>query len=97
MRGGNRLLRNQLTVWSEASVVGAEAVDDAAFLEVVGSHLHFDTVTGENSHFVHSHSSCQMTEELVVLGFVGGDANAECSIRIAFLDLANELNNVLRH
>lgn len=52
-----RRIRDQLSVSSETSVVGAEAIDDAPFLEVIGSHLYLHAITGKDANFVHPHAS----------------------------------------
>ena len=78
-------------------IIGAEAIDDATLLQVVGRHLQTHAITGENAHLIHAHAAREMTEECVILGFQRGDANAERGIGKALRHHANELDHILGH
>lgn len=74
-----------------------EAENDASFLEVIGGHLHFHPVSGENADAVEAHASRKMTMKLVVFRSFREDANAKGGVGEALLHNANELNHVLTH
>lgn len=88
---------DQFPVGSEACVVGAEAIDDAALLQVVRRHLYFHTVTGEDADLIHTHASGQMTEKFVILGLVGCDADSERRVGITLLYDADEFDDIFGH
>lgn len=77
-------------------IIGAEAVDDASFLEVIRSHFESYSVTREDPHLVHSHATSEVAEELVILGFQRCDADSERRIWITFFYDADEFNDILR-
>lgn len=79
------------------NVTGAEAVDDAPFLEVIRRHLYSHAVTGEDADLIHTHAAGQMTEELVSFRFLGGDLHSEGRVGIAFLNRTDELDDILGH
>lgn len=88
---------DELSLRIQTGVVRTEPIDDAPLLQVVGGHLQLDAVAGKDPYFVHPHASGQVAEELVILGFFRGDADAERCVRVAFFDDANEFDNILRH
>ena len=75
-------------------LVGAEAVDNAPLLEIVGGHLHFHAIPGENPHAVEAHATGEMTEELVILRLLRENADAEGGVGEAFLNSAYELDHL---
>ena len=81
----------------QTDIVGSEAVDDTAFLQIVGGHLHANAVAGKDAHLVNPHASGQVAQERMILRFVGGDAHLERRVGITFLHDADELNHVLGH
>jgi len=82
---------------ADSQIICPKAVDDAALLKVIGRHLHPHTVSREDTDLVDAHPSSEVAEELVVLRFFGGDADAEGGIGEAFLYHAYELDHVLGH
>jgi|GEM_PF-2419484 hypothetical protein len=80
-----------------SEIIRTKAIDNATFLEIIGRHFHSHAVSRENANLVNAHSSCEMAEELMILGFFGSDTNTEGGIGKAFLNNANEFNDILRH
>ena len=78
-------------------LISAEAVDDPSFLKVIGSHLHFHPIAGENAHAMHAHPSCKMAMELVVLRLRTYDPDAEGGIRERLFNETDELYDIFRH
>lgn len=78
-------------------IIRAEAVDDAAFLQVIRRHLESYAVARQNAHFVHAHATGKVTEQLVILRFLRGDANQKRCIGKALFDDANQFNHIFGH
>lgn len=73
---------------------GAESIHDAAFLQIVRSHLNFDLVPREDANAIDAHASCEVTEKLMARRFFRLDADPERRIGITLFNHADKLDDV---
>ncbi len=79
------------------SLIGAETVCDAAFLQIIRCHLYTDFVAGQDVDAVHAHTSGKVTVKFVILGLGTQDFDSERGIWEGFFHYADEFDNILRH
>lgn len=77
--------------------IGMKPVDNAPFLEIVRSHLDFHIISRENAHAMDAHSSCKVTEQLMVPGLRCQNPHTERGIRKRLFHFAHKHKNILRH
>jgi hypothetical protein len=76
-------------------IIRRESVDDASFLQIIGSHLHLDAVPRENTNTIHTHPTREMAEEFMILGLITDDTNSEHGVWKCFFHDADEFYNIL--
>ena len=73
----------------------AEPVDDAAFFEIVRSHLDLHLISGENPYAVEAHATREMTEEFVITRLSREDTDPKSGVGKALFDATYERNDLL--
>ena len=74
-----------------------KAIDDATFVQVVGSHLDFYSVAGKDTYAMDAHAARQVTVQLMIFRLFTRDTDAERGIGKRFFHDADEFNNILGH
>ena len=76
-------------------LVRSVAIHNASLFQVIGGHLDFHAVAGEDSNAMEAHAPGKMAKDLVVLCLIRQDADAESGIGKGLFYNANELNDCL--
>ncbi len=83
--------------FSIETLVGAEPIGNAPFLQIVGCHFDSHFVAGQNAYAVDAHAAGQMAKELVIFGLGTQDFNSERGIWEGLFHNADEFDNILGH
>lgn len=87
---------DRIAVFIEA-LIGAEAIRNPPFLQIIRRHFHTNLVTGEDAYAVDAHSPRKVAEQFVIFGLRTEDFNLERGIRKRFDNETDEFDYILRH